>query len=282
MTADTTPSEKPPMDCDRITRDDVAQAYLLDSLSEDDRHAFEQHYFECDRCLDELRTLEAVREELSRCGEPEPAAPRRVSVWIPAAAVAASVILAVTAILWQSEPPVGPPPAAAARPDATAAQPLQQPATTPPDISAPSLQQLARVEPAPYDPLTFRTVPDEATTRFQQGMNSYRRADYRAAIVDLQAAAALEPDAAHVRFFLGVSLILAGDADRAIESLRATVAVGDSPYLEEAHLYLAKAFVRQGNLVAADEHLNHVIALGGSHREEARRLLNQVRRVRQQ
>jgi tetratricopeptide (TPR) repeat protein len=267
------------MDCERIARDDVAQAYLVGTLSEDDRDAFEQHYFACDRCLDEVRTLEAVRDELPRSAVSEIAQPRRVSVWIPAGAIAASVLLAATAILWRSELSVTPPPAAAQRQEVTPPEPLPPPATTPREVSGPSLEQLARVEPAPYEPLTFRTVPDEATRRFQQGMESYRRADYPAAIVDLQAAAALEPDAAHVRFFLGVSLLLAGDAEGAGESLRATVALGDSPYLEEAHLYLARMFLRQSNPAAAEEQLNRAIALDGSHRDEARRLLDQIRRV---
>ena len=37
-------------------------------LSEEDRDAFEEHYFECARCFDELQTLQAIREELRPCG----------------------------------------------------------------------------------------------------------------------------------------------------------------------------------------------------------------------
>lgn len=279
MTGDTTASLGPPMDCEQVTRDEVIQGYLLDTLSEDTREAFERHYFDCDQCLGELQALEAIRDELRQTPEPQRHMRPRFNVWLPVAAVAAVFVLAVTAMFWRSAPPALPPPKVAVQPGVTT-PPLPPPTAASPDTSKPSLEQLARVEPAPYEPLTFRAVPDEATARFQQGMNRYGQADFRGAITDLKAAADLEPDAPHIRFFLGVSQLLAGETRSAIDSLHAAVAIGDSPYLEEAHLYLAKAYLRRGDPGAAEQELKRVASLNGPRREEANRLLNRVERSR--
>jgi hypothetical protein len=40
----------------------AAERYLLDELSELDRHAFEGHYFECAECADDVRTGAMMRE----------------------------------------------------------------------------------------------------------------------------------------------------------------------------------------------------------------------------
>ena len=49
-----------------MARDEILESYLLRRLIEEDRDAFEQHYFECARCFDELQTLQAIRDELPR------------------------------------------------------------------------------------------------------------------------------------------------------------------------------------------------------------------------
>ena len=132
-----------------------------------------------------------------------------------------------------------------------------------------------------YKAPTLRGVPDEATERFQRGMEHYRQADYAAAVGDLRTAAELDPDAAHIRFFLGISHLMLGQDDAAIDRLRATIALGDSPYLEEAHRYLAKAFLRRNDLGAAETQLKRLIQLRGSWSDEAQRLLTQVERFKQ-
>ena len=52
------------MDCARVAREEALEGYLLGRLNEEDREAFEEHYFECAGCFDELRALQAVRAEL--------------------------------------------------------------------------------------------------------------------------------------------------------------------------------------------------------------------------
>jgi predicted negative regulator of RcsB-dependent stress response len=63
-------------------------------------------------------------------------------------------------------------------------------------------------------------------------------------------------------------------------ALRATIALGDSAYLEEAHLYLAKAFLRRNDLAAAEAQLKTLIQLRGSGSGEAQRLLTQLERLK--
>jgi anti-sigma factor RsiW len=66
MTTNATDPSKERMDCARVAREDVFEGYLQGKLSEEDRDAFEEHYFACARCFDELQTLQAAREELER------------------------------------------------------------------------------------------------------------------------------------------------------------------------------------------------------------------------
>jgi tetratricopeptide (TPR) repeat protein len=142
-----------------------------------------------------------------------------------------------------------------------------------------SIDQLARVEAPRYAPSRLRGVADEATSRFQRGMAHYARADYARAIPDLDAAARLAPDAPHITFYLGIAHLMTGQGDAAIDRLQATVALGESAYLADAHWYLAKAYLRRQDVRAAESHLRQCIRLGASNPEEASRLLEDVERV---
>ena len=282
MSGHTTHSTKSPMDCDRVAREDVLESYLGDRLSPEDRETFEQHYFECERCFDDLRLLESIRTELGPAAAGSKPSTRTGSNWLaPAAGLAAVIVLASAVVLWRSrDVSVAPPEAGANRTVSEIPAPNPTPAPQPPTTPRPSLQELARVEPAPYEPLTFRSAPAEAAS-FRRGMERYQQADYRGALVDLRAAQDLAPDAPHVHFFLGVSHLLLGKDTDAVDQLRTTIALGDSPYLEEAHFYLAKAFLRQKNLDAAERQLQELIALGGPSSGEARQLIAQLGRLRE-
>lgn len=269
------------MDCDRVEREEILEGYLAGTLTDEDMDAFEEHYFECARCFADLRSVEAIRAELQRTADTTVPNRRWFTLWVPAAGIAATVALASAVMIWMYLQPSSVPPQAIATttpPPMPTSEP-SAPQTTPSIDSRRVLQELARVEPAPYDPLTFRGVQDQATTRFLRGMEAYRHADYRSAVIELRRAEELEPDAAHICFFLGVSHLLTGDDTSAIDRLRATIALGDSPYLEEAHLYLARAFLRQRNVAAAETQLKQLIALGGSSGDEARRFLAQLERL---
>jgi tetratricopeptide (TPR) repeat protein len=272
------------MQCDQVLRDEIADRYLLDALSAQDREAFEEHFFECARCFDELQALQSIRGELRQAGSEIAARTTRPFFSrASAAAMAAAVVLAAGVAVWMRPTlwPVspaatkGPSPPEVQSPEGQSLRQAEAPL-----VSGPSLEQLARVEAPRYEPPTLRGAADDATTRFQRGMEHYRKADYRRASADLRAAAELDPDAAHIRFFLGVTQLMLGQDAAAIDSLRATIALGDSAYLEEAHFYLAKAFLRRKDLAAAEAQLGTLLQLRGSGSDEARRLLSQVERLR--
>ena len=68
MSANTTTSTSHGMDCTRVAREEIAERYLVGGLSDEDRNAFEEHYFECVRCFEELEALQAIQAELRRPG----------------------------------------------------------------------------------------------------------------------------------------------------------------------------------------------------------------------
>ena len=286
MSGDATSSSERRMDCGRVMREEILEGYLVGRLSEDDRDAFEEHYFECARCFRDLQMLRAVRGELQRAGSGLDARTTRSFFgWTAAAAMAAVVVLSVSVVLWmRPQPPservgnIETQPQVQAQPPEKAGSPRG--AEPPSSPAEPSLPQLARVEPPRYEPLRLRGTPSEATTRFQMGMARYQKADYRDAVTHLSAAAELEPAGAHIRFFLGISHLLSGEDQAGIRWLQATIALGDSAYIEDAHFYLAKAFLRQANIGAAETELKRVVQLRESRSGEARQLLTQLERLR--
>jgi tetratricopeptide (TPR) repeat protein len=283
MSAEATSSSKKGMDCDRAAREEVCERYLVGRLSEEDRAAFEEHYFGCTRCFDELQTLQGIRDVLSHGGpQSERNTGRHVDGWAPALGLAAALVLAAGAMLWlrSSTPPEAPESQPQLQSRATSSERPTPSASEPAVSPKPSLDELTRVQPPPYQPLRLRGLPDEATTRFRRGMEHYRKADYAAAVADLRAAAALDPEASHVRFFLGISQLMVGQDAAGIERLRATIALGDSPYLEEAHLNLAKALFRRKDFGAAESQLKALIQLRGSKAAEAGRLLTQIQELK--
>jgi len=257
------------MTCEEVIRSEIVEEYLLDQLSEEARDSFEQHYFECGRCFGLLQTYRDVQAELARTREAGLLpAPRRNWVWRWAWAPAMAVVLMVVSLaLWKlpiTEIP-GPPsqdiqPTAPTPPPAESVSPSLPPSSPP----KPSLDDLARVEPPSYAPSRLRGTADEATARFQEAMKHYQRRDYPAAIAGLRAASNLDPEAPHILFFLGISHLLAGESDTAIEVLRKTIALGDSPYIEDSHFYLAKAYLQKGNIDEATRQLEITTRLRGA------------------
>ncbi|MFQ6094270.1 MAG: anti-sigma factor family protein, partial [bacterium] len=48
------------MDCEKIEREEIVDRYLLGELSDEEQKLFEEHYFGCDRCFQELRETEMM------------------------------------------------------------------------------------------------------------------------------------------------------------------------------------------------------------------------------
>ncbi len=283
--------------CTWSARDDVFEGYVRDALEADDREAFEAHYFECAACFDKLETYRALHAELRAAPAEAPAVrvvPARLWRW--ALVPAAAGIVAVAAIaLWprgqapetpESTTAVAPTPRALAPAPAAQAPPVSQPAgpasagrqagprpASPPVVA---LSVLARVEPPVYIPMTLRGPRDEAAEKFDAAMRRYTDGDYAGAIPELDAAADLNPKSPRTAFFLAICNLVTDQLESAVSGLQKTIALGDSPYLEEAHFYLAKARLRQGDVPAARQELVRTIERHGRLQPDARRLLAQV------
>jgi tetratricopeptide (TPR) repeat protein len=267
------------MNCEQVMKEEIIEKYLLGRLGEADEEAFEQHYFECPRCFEELETYRALQAELRRAGPATRAEyfERRPSWrWLWAAGLAAALVTVGIAFWLRRSAPQSVPPAPAAMTLPRAMPP------TPSRSPGPFLTELARFEPPPYTPLTLRGVTDEATERFHEAMAHYLKKDYTAAIRGLRAAARLDPKAANTQFFLATSYLLTDKTDAAIQGFQRTIALGNSPYFEEAHFYLAKAYLGKGDVGAAQDRLKKTVQLRGDLAEQAQGLLNQLQALGQE
>ena len=154
MSANATNSSKNRMDCTFAARDEMLEGYLSDALTDEDRDAFEDHYFGCARCFDELQTLKAMRDELPRAVAATESR-QWMAGWPAATAVAAAVVLAVGAALSMRPGAPDVPATAALQPSSQAERPATPPAAAPEPTAtapAPSIAQLARFEPPRYEP----------------------------------------------------------------------------------------------------------------------------------
>jgi tetratricopeptide (TPR) repeat protein len=254
------PTALEPMDCARVTREDIVEQYVVGRLTEADRDAFERHYFECARCFDELRQYQLIQEELQQTSASE----ERVPIGGPLrSGLAAAAVVLLGLALWWMWPSTAPPPA-----PASASLPTPAPVDT--------LAHLAVVTPPPYEPVTLRSTPDAATRRFRDAMTRYREGDYAGAVPGLVEAVQLDPDRAQAHFYLGACYLLTQQPARAIPVLEAALARGDSAYAEEARFYLAKAFLATGNAAASRTALEAVVAIQGPRAAEARTLVDKM------
>ena len=245
------------MDCVRITDELVMEKYLLGNLSESEREAFEQHFFECDECFARLEALQAAQQALaarpvSRAFQIEH--PQRIRTWGWPVAAAALVVIGLVAVLWWLMRPPFPRTAAL----------------------SPALAELARIGPPSYEPVRLRGAQDEAQQRFRTAMEFYLTDDYASAIPGLEEAVDLDPNAPNISFYLGACYLLEGQTSEGIGSLQHTIDLGDTPYLEEALLLLAKARIRQRDSSGARATLERVESLEGDLRTEANTLIRRL------
>ncbi len=241
------------MNCAQVKAEETIERYLLGELDEEVQTALEQHFYECAECLEDLETTRALQSELRRAEATIRAeAPGRSRSWQWAVAAAVALVVAI-GITRQSREP--------------------EAETSHRSIL---LAELGSVVPPTYAPARLRGAPDEAQRTFSQAMKSYPETDYTAAIPQLQIAAGLDPRAPNIGFFLGICLLLEGEANAAIDTLGRTVALGESLYLEEAHFYLAKAHLQVGDEASAREQLETLRDLQGDLQGEAEQLLDRL------
>jgi tetratricopeptide (TPR) repeat protein len=275
------------MNCEQVVENQFAERYLLGQLEPADHEAFEQHYFECPRCFEHLQTHLVLCTELNRSVaaiRSEPVQRPIIWQWFRASAVLA-VVLAVAMATWRwrqlhfsarnAEP--GQSQSASTQIGNNYKTDLKTSAAAIDSRNA-ALLALAAVEPPVYTRVLLRGEGEEE--KFEVAMRRYEKGDYGGAVSGLQGALKLDPDATEARFYLGISYLLTGQTDSAIENLRQVVSEGNSIYAESAHFYLAKAFIRKNNLASAQGEMAEVAALQRSHAAEARRSIEQLQALR--
>jgi tetratricopeptide (TPR) repeat protein len=266
------------MNCNEVEEREILQAYLLDRLTEPEREEFEKHYFECASCFSQLQTGLAVQAELQR-SPVMPARARGASfrlmwAWTPAF-VTVALLLAV-GIWWYSAQKQQHPQQVSVSP--TKASPEVSVPSPPPSSTAPSLEELARVEAPPYSEIMLRGTEEEGQQAFRTAMQNYTKKDYAKSIPGLQSAVKANPRAASFNFYLGACYLLTGQTDPAIASFRKTIALRNPAYSESAHFYLAKAYLKKKEVPAAERELQKAVQLHGSRETEAGEILRQLRK----
>ena len=257
------------MTCEEIERDELVEQYVLGRLEEDEQNALEDHYFNCSACLERLRVIEATRAALTvDAARSKPSQWRRVAAGL---AAAATLVLAVRAgqLMWggpDDAPAASPPPAAViVAPPAASAPAPRIPAT------------LGEIQLPPYTPVRLRSTTTEAQRVFREAMGPYVAGECGAAMEGLRRSLQLDESLLQARFYLSACEIQSERLSEAESNLQRIIAAGESPYLEDALFFLAKVRIRTGDIAGARQELTRVMSLQGERREEARRLLDQLR-----
>ena len=247
------------MTCEQVARDELAERYVLGQLGEREQEAFEDHYFDCAACLEQVRALQDAREALSAA--PAVARRRRWPGVAAAVAAAAVIVLAVrVGQQWWTEP-------------ASPAEPASPPVAIVPPAPPPPIT----IELPPYTPPRLRSTPSEAQRVFREAMGEYVAGNCIGAIPGLERALVADASLTQARFYLSACKLQGGRTNEAAEDLQRVIGVGESPYLEDARFLLAQARIQQGNREGAREELRRVIALNGERRQQAQRLLDELR-----
>ena len=79
------------------------------------------------------------------------------------------------------------------------------------------------------------------------------------------------------RFYLAACELHEARTNEGAANLERVIAAGESPYLEDARFLLAQARIEQRDIEGARQELRRVIALQGDRREQAQRLLDELR-----
>jgi len=260
------------MDCETIRQRQIADEYRAGRLSPEDADDYEQHFLTCERCLEDLqfrdRVSQCIRAEgadlfaaeiearrTARARRPE-AARRSLGDWLSAlfpprpawiGALATVAALVVVTLMVNH-----------------------------------GMETSARLKDL-VNPTAFRYIPSDlrggaGSEEFLHGMEAYSAGRYDEAAGWLKQSMQAGSRQGEVRFYLGVSLLLSGDASGARGALEEAARITPSSGLY--HWYLAQALLKCGNVGAAEKELAQVSATGGEFALQARALLQKIREVK--
>jgi tetratricopeptide (TPR) repeat protein len=244
------------VDCRLIEEEQIIERYIAKKLSEEDSEVFEQHYFSCEHCFEELKlrtelaTVVGTLEPSSHVDQQESATAETTAgkwKWVLAtAALLILLLIPVQMFLRNSDR------------QAAGVASLELPT-----------QLLEVGEMPPYLSTTVRGATGSPLQLFRTAMEFYVEEDYEGAVSALEEAAAADPDHIPTVFYLGVSHLAVGQVERARNQLEKVIGTASEAYREEAHWYLAKAYFQLGETDLAGQQLEQVAKLKGPWAAEA-------------
>lgn len=241
------------MTCEQVRENSVSEKYLAGRLSEPQRQEFEDHFAACDECFAAVETLSAVKDALQSRPRPPVRKPAATWRWVLAAAAGLAVVAIALQVARLRQAPV-----------------LSRPAVN-------RYTELAEFNPPPWNPVRVRSAETAADSAFKHAMETYPRHDWPACVAGLSRLAAENGAPLAARFYLGICRLETHDPAAAATALSAVIGAGDTPYLEEAHFYRAKALLAQGDAAAARAELQKTVALHGDLERQAGDLLARIR-----
>jgi hypothetical protein len=241
------------MGCAEVERNDVIERYLAGrDLSSESAAWFEEHFFECEACLQKLQLANALRAALTASNRamPEAAVLRRRPPLASRMAWAAALAAMLAVVIWVDRP----------------RDVVDLPASS-------NLAEWARYQAPAYAGAGDRALtPLEAA--FEQAMARYSSADYAGASRALGSIVEQHPEQVAARFYHGASELLQSHPDAAIAEMTVVLASGDATFADEARWCRAKAWIAKGDFVRAREELASLAAGGGVYAAPAKRLLS--------
>lgn len=111
---------------------------------------------------------------------------------------------------------------------------------------------------------------------FQAAIRAYAEKRYGDAKALLEDEVRLAPDVPEVNFFLGVCRLVTGKPSSAVQPLQSVLTNKESPYVQSAHFYLAKAYLQLGDLEHAEAQLEAAAAMPGQLQAEAKSTLTEL------
>lgn len=295
------------MDCPAHAGTETADAYVAGRLTDEEQSAFEAHFFACETCLRHVQVRQDIRASLAgaslSAGDGQASWLASSRTWIGLAAAAALIVATAIWTLREHAPVstrVAHQPGASAVPGGSGTRDAPPPAPTPirpggtitppqsvgvpaatgsPAAPAPPsrerlLAQLALVVAPRYVPIAVRGTPDSPGV--EAAMAHYVAGRYARAADALGALPAEVATQPQVLFFRGISALTAGRSVEARAALEQVVATGAQPYADEAHFYLGKAAIADGNLVRAHRELTLAEDRAAGPEGEAARMLAQL------
>jgi tetratricopeptide (TPR) repeat protein len=198
----------------------LIDAYLKETIDEPRREQFEEHFFQCRKCFLGLKINETLQNR--EVNIPVEERPRRFALRVlrPALATAALFLLVLTSVLLLRR-----------------------------DRQSQRLDELSRFDLPLYHQGEMRGGEGSGPLleqEFSLAMRSFQERDFRSALEILDRPSFTAAGSPKYDFFRAISLLGAGEAERAGEILDGIIRDMDPAYFDEAIYYKGFVLLRQG------------------------------------